>query len=259
MSNLLLGSHPLIIIPELAVKIGLNETIIIQQVHYWNEINKKSGNNFKDEYYWTYNSYEDWHKQFPFWHINTIKKTIINLEKARLIISSNYNTLKIDRTKWYRIDYDMLEILEQSPLYNICTTNVQKWYDHYTSIVQPLPKTNTKTKTETIENDNGAFPNGECPESVFYKNEDVVKAIRVYMNDLYRQKTKKKHPFLKPEQYKSVYENISAFADENILDYDGIIVIMLAFFNNKAIQSDWNINHFATEGIMMNRFYEKLY
>ena len=33
--------------------LGLNEAIIINQISYWNEINKKSGNNFKDGYYWT--------------------------------------------------------------------------------------------------------------------------------------------------------------------------------------------------------------
>lgn len=31
-----------------------------------------------------------------------------------LIISGNYNDLKIDRTKWYRIDYDKLAELENA-------------------------------------------------------------------------------------------------------------------------------------------------
>ena len=33
---------------------------------------------------------------------------------------------------------------------------------------------------------------------------------------------------------------------------------MVQFLNSK-IKTDWNINHFATEGIMMNRFYEAAY
>lgn len=35
MSKLLLDSNPLVIIPELAVAVGLNESIILQQLHYW--------------------------------------------------------------------------------------------------------------------------------------------------------------------------------------------------------------------------------
>jgi hypothetical protein len=45
MSKLLLDEQPLLIMPKLATKIGLNESIIVQQIHYWNEINKKSNNN----------------------------------------------------------------------------------------------------------------------------------------------------------------------------------------------------------------------
>lgn len=111
MNNLLLDSQPLVIIPELAEIIGLNEAIILQQIHYWLNINKKTNKNFRDGFYWTYNSYEEWQKQFPFWSIRTITRIFSSLEKDGLLISSNYNKLKIDRTKWYRIDYERLQTL----------------------------------------------------------------------------------------------------------------------------------------------------
>ena len=91
--------------------LGLNEAIIINQISYWNEINKKTGNNFKDGYYWTYNTYDKWAKSdFPYWSADTIRKSINDLEKMAVIISTDkYNTYKIDNTKWYRIDYDKLQ------------------------------------------------------------------------------------------------------------------------------------------------------
>ena len=35
MSKLLISENLVMIIPTLAVKIGLNEAIVLQQIHYW--------------------------------------------------------------------------------------------------------------------------------------------------------------------------------------------------------------------------------
>ncbi len=115
-SKLLIDTYPLVIIPELAEIIGLNESIILQQIHYWLEINKKADRNFKEGYHWTFNSYESWQEQFPFWSIETIKRTITKLERFKLLITENFNRVGFDRTKWYRIDYNALESLCLSPL-----------------------------------------------------------------------------------------------------------------------------------------------
>jgi hypothetical protein len=109
MSKLLLDSQPLVVIPELAVRIGLNEAIILQQIHYWTEINRRAERNFKDGHHWTFNTYENWQKQFPFWAVDTIKRTITRLEKLELIISGHFNEYQRDRTKWYRVNYPHLQ------------------------------------------------------------------------------------------------------------------------------------------------------
>jgi hypothetical protein len=64
--NLLLDEHPLVIMPSLATKIGLNESIVLQQVHYWLQNKEKGNQNFHDGHYWVYNTYEQWQAQFPF-------------------------------------------------------------------------------------------------------------------------------------------------------------------------------------------------
>lgn len=152
MSKLLIDDNPLQVLPKLAEKIGLNEAIILQQIHYWNNINEKSNNNFRDGYFWTFNSFEDWKKQFPFFSLSTIKRTISNLEKSGLVVSANYNKLKIDRTKWYRICYKRLAKLEKLPLGQIDTTIVSKRYDHIFKLTLPLPETNSENNTETKNN-----------------------------------------------------------------------------------------------------------
>jgi uncharacterized phage protein (TIGR02220 family) len=63
---------------------------------------------------WTYDTYKEWQKQFPFWSETTIKRSFLNLEKQGLLISGNWNALKMDKTKWYTINYEKLELLELS-------------------------------------------------------------------------------------------------------------------------------------------------
>lgn len=103
----------LLVSPEMAQALGTNEAIILQQIRYWINKNILNGYNFRDGYYWTYNSYPDWQKQFPFMSVSTIKNCIRNLEKKGILISANYNKYRYDRTKWYRINGDInLEFTE---------------------------------------------------------------------------------------------------------------------------------------------------
>ena len=110
MSKLLIDEPPLQVLPTLAKVIGLNEAIILQQVHYWLNENGKTYEGKK----WIYNTYADWRKQFPFWSESTIKRTIKRLEEQGLLISGNFNRMKLDRTKWYTINYEKLAEIEQS-------------------------------------------------------------------------------------------------------------------------------------------------
>lgn len=110
MSKLLLPEQPLVILPMTAKIIGLNEAIILQQVHYWLLTSKHK----HDGFFWIYNTYIEWQKQFPFWSKNTVRRTIKSLEKKELLVVGNYNKIKIDQTKWYRIDYSKLDQLAQS-------------------------------------------------------------------------------------------------------------------------------------------------
>lgn len=107
MSKLLINEQPLVVLPSLAKKIGLNEAIMLQQIHFW--LTRKPHE--KDGRQWIYNTYAEWATQFPFWSESTIKRTIRSLEKKGLIITGNFNKAKFDKTKWYTIDYDKLEDL----------------------------------------------------------------------------------------------------------------------------------------------------
>lgn len=110
MSNLLINESPLQVLPTLACAIGLNEAVIVQQMHYW----MKDSQHFYDGRRWIYNSVASWQKQFPFWSEATIKRALGSLESQGVIVSGNYNRDPRDRSKWYSINYVILSTIESS-------------------------------------------------------------------------------------------------------------------------------------------------
>lgn len=89
---------------------GLNKAIVINQINYWNGKNENKNRNFFDGHFWSYNSYAGWSKtNFPFWSPTTVKRIFNSLENDGIIISCKNNRLKIDNTKWYRINYERLQ------------------------------------------------------------------------------------------------------------------------------------------------------
>ena len=139
MSNLLIDDYPILVLPALASEIGLNEAIVLQQMHYWL---KKSNHNY-DGRRWIYNSFPEWQKHFPFWSVMTIKRAVYSLEKQNLLYVGNYNKAKFDKTKWYSINYEKLEGMKR-PSYQNDTTSVSKRNDG----VYQNDTTNTRDYTE---------------------------------------------------------------------------------------------------------------
>ncbi|WP_068985149.1 hypothetical protein [Lysinibacillus xylanilyticus] len=91
--------------PVLAKIIGLNEAVFLNQLHYW----KQRSKNERDGFVWVYKTYLEWQHELPFWSNATIRRVISSLEKQDLLVStSEYNKMGIDKTKWYRINYENL-------------------------------------------------------------------------------------------------------------------------------------------------------
>jgi hypothetical protein len=113
-SKLLLDEQPLQVLPTLAVSLGLNRAMFVQQLHYW--LQKPSAHVREDEEgverRWVYNTFEGWHEQFPFWTSEAIRKIVTPLvAKGIVVATDHFNERKGDRTKWYSIDYAALNEL----------------------------------------------------------------------------------------------------------------------------------------------------
>ncbi len=112
MALYLFDEQPIVANKVLAREIGLYEALVLQQINYWIEINKKTGKNYYDGYYWTYNSLRAWHESdFDYLSPSSIKRTFANLENEGYLLVGNYNKDRRDKTKWYTINEEKLKQL----------------------------------------------------------------------------------------------------------------------------------------------------
>lgn len=139
----LFNSNPIVVNRDIAKVLGLNETIVLQQINYWLEVNKKKNNNFRDGKYWTYNTIEEWREEFPFWSKETVKRIFKKLREMKLLLIGNYNTMKMDRTLWYTIDYEELKKL-------LPNAKEQNESMEENKITSPIPEISTKNSTKNI-------------------------------------------------------------------------------------------------------------
>lgn len=114
LAKLLLDEPSLQVQPCLAVAIGLNEAIALQQLH-WVLQNPAMGKVVDGRKY-VYMSLSDWRQgHFPFWSEATVQRTFASLEAKRLVKSrDDLNAVPYDRTKWYSVDLDEVRELEES-------------------------------------------------------------------------------------------------------------------------------------------------
>jgi hypothetical protein len=154
-NKLLINEPPLQVLPTLAVAVGLNEAIVLQQLHYWLSIAEKS--NSQDKFingrWWTYNTYEHWKNNFPFWSIMTIRRIIYSLEKTGLIVSRQMRSNKYDATKWYSIDYDKLDdLIDMFKLNTLPSSERTEQSSQEEQLL--IPETSTEITSETYLNIN---------------------------------------------------------------------------------------------------------
>jgi len=143
-SKILFNEPPLTVPPSLAILIGLNEAIAIQQLHYW-LCNPKAGME-RDGFKWIFNTLEEWRDgNFPFWSTKTIARTWGSLGAYGLVIIKQFDQKERNMRNYYRIDYDALDRLEEDNL------SSSKRTDRPLARPQDVPLYNSNTETLSAE------------------------------------------------------------------------------------------------------------
>lgn len=125
---------------NLAVTLGINQAILLNNLYYWIEKNRANNKHYYDGRYWTYNSAKAFCDMFPYMSERAIRYALEGLVEKRIIIKGNYNKLNCDRTLWYAITDYGYTILQN------CQMELTKLSDGSDKIVRPIPNNNTDNK-----------------------------------------------------------------------------------------------------------------
>jgi len=152
---------------DIAVKYGIEEAIILENMYFWLEKNKANKKHLIDGHIWTYNSQEALTILFPYMNRSKIQRVMVKLEKEELILRANYNEKKYDKTTWYTLTplgYSLFKM--NNALFNMNNPLSQN--------EQPIPDINTDINTDKIWS---LYPNKKGKASAMKSIPKLLKSI----------------------------------------------------------------------------------
>lgn len=100
--------HAMRINNDLAMEIGFEEHIVFLQIEFLISITR----NLREGKYWTYQTLEDLRtKHFRYWSTSKISRILQKLEANKLILIGNFNKHKSDRTQWFALNPEGINML----------------------------------------------------------------------------------------------------------------------------------------------------
>jgi len=104
----IMGDGTIVVDIARAIYLGLNESIVWTKIYFLISGCEKKEKNFFEGRYWTYSSIEDWQsKFFPFWSIDTVKRTFSKLRSDGLLLAKKHNPDKTKHLLYYSLDLDL--------------------------------------------------------------------------------------------------------------------------------------------------------
>lgn len=165
-----------------------------------------------------------------------------------IVVTDTHNKMKMDRTKWYRIDYDVLMQIT-SPLCKSCTMESA-------TFAPPIPETNSEKFIMDNDVRFTTHVSWYYLDRGFEFDQRIEKALSYYY-DRYERLKCKKHPRLKQEQLENIYESFD-FIFEDWEATDEQVKKLIDDWYDRDTDTDYNINHFATPRVLHTRM-ESIY
>ena len=114
---LISGEKAFVIQPSLAKLLGRSAAHILQHIHY--ALQTPNLGKHHDGQKWVYNTYASWKESIQIYSEITIRRSISKLEAMGILLSEMLSYRKSDRTKWYTLNYDLIEKIAGSPIKNL--------------------------------------------------------------------------------------------------------------------------------------------
>ncbi|WP_414755849.1 hypothetical protein [Anabaena sp. CCY 9910] len=108
-SKLITPESPLLVPPLLAAEIGLEEAVILQQIHYFCQISKHIK---RDGRRWFWKTLKDWGETLPFLKPSAIRRAIANLrDNFKLIDVCRHSEKTWYQANWFTVNVENVQAL----------------------------------------------------------------------------------------------------------------------------------------------------
>ncbi|OBW57019.1 hypothetical protein A9986_09735 [Solibacillus silvestris] len=233
--KLLVDGRQLFLSQDLAIRIGVEEALFIQQLYYRIETRGVE----KEGHIWYRQTYQGWAKQCPQWNIRKIKRLVMKLERYQIIISSNkFNSFKTDRSKWYRIDYEKIDQIVQSEVYkqeelfteqeNLSGKNTKSNTDHNNEIANIIQYLNERAKKNFNDHSKTNIRLIKAILKEGYTAEDcylvIDEQVRNWKNDPQMNKYLRPITLFRPGNFESYLNDALTRQQENDLDFEPVVL-----------------------------------
>jgi hypothetical protein len=139
----LLDGDVITLYPALATRAGINQALILQQLHFLIQITRKATGRW-----WVFNSYAEWQDYFPWLSTSSIRRLFRELETDGIILS--WPTPNQDQKKNYTIHYEIWEAWFSRP---DPVQNEQGQHDPAQNEHPTLSKMNTVEEKHPVQNE----------------------------------------------------------------------------------------------------------
>lgn len=122
--------------PGVAKELGVDCAIMLSNIDFWVDVNRKNGINLFEGRYWTYNTVKAYCELFPFWSEQNIKTILKKLITSGYLEKGRFNKKGYDKTNWYTTNPSFREGSLESSEPRLELTN------HRLESTNPLVRTN---------------------------------------------------------------------------------------------------------------------
>lgn len=103
-TNNIISGHSHSFDTGIAIQLGIHAAIVYNHIIYWIKINAcKNENMFIDGKYWMFETQAQMAEFLEYMTVEEVKKAVVKLLNAGLLIKGNYNTNPFDKTAWYSV------------------------------------------------------------------------------------------------------------------------------------------------------------
>lgn len=108
--------------PELAIEIGVNESILLLQYEFWLAT---EGEELEDGQLWVRKTVQDVRQIFGFWSTGTVVAIHKTLLTNGYLIAGNFDSGKGRSGRWFRFDFEALQKLRSIHVSNVQNLNIE--------------------------------------------------------------------------------------------------------------------------------------